>query len=132
MKKDNKYIIIGIIIIIFIILLWLYYKIRKEEHFSNNPTEFIYETGVSDISATGSVKFKTSFKNIPMVFTQINGTNETSSYLFSINVFNITTTGFNYTKNQGYNQTGSTEEISFSIPKISPSTLETFNWMAVG
>jgi len=132
MKKDNKYIIIGIIIIIFIILFWLYFRIREEEHFSNNSIGFIFETGVSDINTTGSVKFNTPFKNIPMVFTQINGTSGTSTYLFSINVFDITTSGFNYAKNKGFNQTGVEEEFSFSIPKISPSTVETFNWMAVG
>jgi predicted permease len=98
MKKDNKYIIIGIIIIIFIILFWLYFRIREEEHFSNNSIGFIFETGVSNISSTGSVKFNTPFKNIPMVFTQINGTSGTSTYLFSINVFDITTSGFNYAK----------------------------------
>jgi len=132
MKIDNKYIIIGIIIIIFIILFWLYFKIREEEHFNNNSIGFTFETGISDISETGTVKFNTPFKNTPMVFTQINGTSETSTYLFSINVFNITTSGFNYAKNKGYNQNGVEEEFSFSIPKISPSNVETFNWMAVG
>ena len=81
----------------------------------------------------------------------MNSSSSTSTYLFSVNIFNVTNNGFDYAKNQVYNATSTINEeaittfppkkeiesftsntISFSVPKIGQSYTETFNWIAIG
>jgi hypothetical protein len=140
-KNNNFYIFLFLISILLIILIvsFLYIsnlknKINKYLNFENfnNNIGLIFESGTSGISQTGTINFKNPFVNIPLVFTQINGTTNSSSNLFSVNIFNITNNSFSYAKNQAYNLNGVTEEASYSIPKIAPSTVETFNWIAIG
>ena len=135
MKKNNNYNIAIIIIIIFIVIIilsFIYLRSNKIESFSNSVFGITFESGVSGISSTGTITFKTPFTNIPMIFTQINSSAETSKYVYSVNIFNISTTSFNYAKNKAYNATGVTDEHSFSVPKISESSVESFNWIAIG
>jgi len=135
MKKHYNYniaIVITLIIIVIIIISFIYIKSNKIENFSNSPFGITFESGVSGISSTGTITFKTPFTNIPMIFTQINSSAETSKYVYSVNIFSISTTGFNYAKNKAYNATGVTDEHSFTVPKISESAVESFNWFAIG
>jgi hypothetical protein len=136
MNKNNYYnlflLIILAFLIIFFLLSFIYKFEKKRELFDNSNSFGLYiETGTSNIEETGTIKFKKTFDKIPMIFTQINSNSNTSNYLFSINIFNITESGFNYSKNKAYNNNIITDEHSYFIPKIESSNLESFNWLAI-
>ena len=153
MKKNNKnnnyLILLLLVILIIIIISFFILKRRNYESFANNSIGLAFETGVSGISSTGTITFKKPFSSIPIVFTQMNASPTTSEYIFSVNIFNVTNTEFSYSKNQAYNAVStisdessssflkkSTESfisnnMTFSVPKISESKVETFNWIAI-
>ena len=63
-----------------------------------------------------------------MIFTQmVNNTNGTSN-IYSVQVFNITLNSFDYAKNMVSNFTSE----NISMPKLDKSTIEPFNWIAIG
>ena len=95
------------------------------ESFTNPSLEI--QTGVGPIATSGTIKFDNPFTNIPLIFTQIIGNTASSQDSFSVQIFNVSITGFDYTKQKIYNDSNG----QFSVTKLVPSTVETFNWIAI-
>ena len=140
-KSNCLYILSFCILIILIILLFhskknkndvlydnLNYSIENFIDSSDQNFGINFQTGLSSISPTGTIIFKTPFSKIPMIFTQmVNNTNGTSN-IYSVQVFNITLNSFDYAKNMVSNFTSE----NISMPKLDKSTIEPFNWIAIG
>jgi ABC-type maltose transport system permease subunit len=145
MKRFSKInIIYGICIIaVIVIILILFFTVNKSN--KNNTIEsFISESqnnvdmtnlsnlniayGVSGISDVGSIKFTKPFKNPPRIFTQIINNNPISNAVYGVNVFNLTNDGFEYSK---YKVNSTTNE-DITLVGLDRSTLEPFNWLAIG
>jgi hypothetical protein len=138
MNKNNTYSIINILIIFIIIILIFYYisylsKLRYKESFDNNLS-FSYQSGKSGISQTGTIKFDKPFSNIPNVFTQvIGGQGDMSNNSYSVQVFNVTTNGFDYSKNKVYDMPVESENLKNMVAiKLKPDTTQSFMWTAFG
>jgi hypothetical protein len=138
MNKNNTYSIINILIIFIIIIFIFYYisylsKLKYKESFDNNLS-FSYQSGKSGISQTGSIKFDKPFSNIPNVFTQIiGGQGDMSNNSYSVQVFNITPTGFDYSKNKVYDTPVQSENLkNMVVIKLQPDTTQSFMWTAFG
>lgn len=106
------------------------------ESFDNQTTNgigMLFQTGTSDITQTGSIKFNQPFPKVPMIFTQINGSTNVANNVYGIVIFNITQQGFDYSKNKVSNTILNTENVqNMTVIKLESSTLETFNWIAFG
>jgi len=89
-----------------------------------------YETGVGLSNTSGTIQFKKEFNKIPSVFATplLEITNPIYTSTTSINIYNITTNGFSYVKNQIEN--GVDEEFS-EITSLNKDNLSKFNWMAI-
>lgn len=70
---------------------------------------------------TGTVNFSTQFSSPPIVLANI--LNQAQTSLFTIDIYNITTTTFQYAKY--YYNTGASGGVS-------ASNSENFNWVAIG
>lgn len=101
---------------------------KNIESFSNINVGINFQTGTSGISATGTITFTTPFVNSPSIFTQIIGSTTSASNVYSVQILNVTNTGFDYVKNMVYNDTST----NYNITKVANSTLESFNWIAFG
>jgi hypothetical protein len=126
-------IFIIVIVLIFIILLpIILIKSNVFENYDNSNTlqGHITQYGRSGIEPTGTITFQVPFQNTPKIFTQIIGNENTSTNVYSIQVFNVTNKGFNYSKNMINNSTSGSGQ--FTMPKLSPSTVEPFDWIAFG
>lgn len=125
-------IFIIIILIIFIIFFPLILKTVNFEHYDNSNTDNQsktknpYQYGISETEASGAITFKTPFQTPPLIITQIIGNNNTVDNLYSVQVFNVSNTGFNYTKNMVSNS----KSEQFKVAQLNPSTKEKFNWIA--
>jgi hypothetical protein len=84
------------------------------------------QTGTGPITQTGKITFPKPFISIPTVFTQIIGTKQTTDKAYSIQVFNITTSGFEYSKNELENKPAG----DFLALALGPSNTESFTWLA--
>jgi hypothetical protein len=92
-----------------------------------------FEMGTSGITPTGTITFNRPFVKIPIIFTQIIGASDTSNSSFSIQIFDITTKNFNYSKNKLYGELVTNENIEdATILKLDNSTVEKFTWIAIG
>ena len=92
-----------------------------------------FQIGKSGISPTGTIYFKTPFSRPPLILTQMIGDISTAQNIYSIQVFDITTTSFNYSKNKLYNYQVSDENLqNANLLSLEPSTLESFVWVAFG
>jgi hypothetical protein len=92
-----------------------------------------FQIGKSGISSTGTIYFKTPFSRPPMILTQMIGDTSTINNIYSIQVFGITNTSFNYSKNKLYNYQVSDENLqNATLMSLEPSTAESFMWIAFG
>ena len=123
MKKS-----IYVFIFIFILILYYWSKQNTYESFINSEeSSKIIQTGTGPTDTTGSITFNKPFNTPPMIFTQIIGNSKNTSNVYSIQVFNVTTTGFNYLKNQVLSKPAA----NVSISVIDVSNKEPFYWMAI-
>lgn len=136
---NSKYSNISSIFIIIVLIIFLVFfpiilsnTIKFTEKFDNPPINngFNLQYGKSGIEPTGTITFKNSFQNTPKVFTQIIGNDSSTNNVYSVQVFNITNTGFNYSKNMMANSTS--DGGKFTMAKLAPSTIEPFDWIAFG
>jgi hypothetical protein len=146
--KNNTFLIVILVIIailLFINIFLYFFKINYESfdndisksnqtNTSNNINLGInFQTGISNIDPIGSIIFETPFTKPPVVFTQIVGNTGSVSNIYSVQIFDVTNTGFNYSKNKVYNNVQTLPESSdeaYIVPKIDKSLTETFLWMA--
>ena len=130
-KTDNIFILL--ILLVFVAIFYFsfnsYNKPIKSilESFSNMNIDF--QNGISSITPTGSIKFEKPFGSIPQIFTQIFGDSSISGNAYSVQVFNITTTGFDYSKKKIMNQP--IPGGSGSVVRFDDATTESFNWIAL-
>ena len=89
-----------------------------------------YETGIGLNNTSGSIQFKKEFNKIPTVIATplLEITNPIYTSTASINIYNITTKGFSYVKNQI--EKGIDEEFSEML-NLSKDNLSKFNWLAI-
>lgn len=128
-KCTLSLIIFMLFILITSIILRVYMNKRRYEHFDTIPEKENIpniQTGLGPITQTGKITFPKPFTKTPSVFTQIIGTNQTINKAYSIQVFNITTTGFEYSKNELENKPAG----EFVALTLGPSSTETFTWLA--
>jgi hypothetical protein len=138
-------IILAIIGVLLFINIFLFLKKNVYESFadeedkinlSNNINLGLnFQSGISDINATGSIIFSKPFLNTPNVFTQIIGNTSSLDNVYSVQVFNVTNRGFNYSKNKAFNNVQSSSNSSstaYIIPKIDKASVESFMWLALG
>ena len=128
-KCTLSLIIFLLFIFITSIILRIYMNKRRYEHFDAIPEKANLpniQNGLGPNTQTGKITFPKPFTSIPSVFTQIIGTNQTVSKAYSIQVFNITTTGFEYSKNELENKPAG----DFFALTLGPSSTESFTWLA--
>lgn len=158
MNKNNSFrsntfliVILIIIAILLFINIFLYAKKNIYESFTNSESEELnytsnlsnnisninlginFQSGISGINSTGTINFEKPFLKTPVIFTQIIGTESTTLNVYSVQIFGVTTTGFNYSKNKAYNnieQKSEYSDVAYFVPKIEPSTTESFIWFA--
>lgn len=160
--KSNKFLIVILVIIAILLFINVLLYIKKniyesfnniysesesesenesENEILNNSTSKInninlginFESGISNINSTGTINFKKPFLEPPIVFTQIIGSTSTILNVYSIQIFDVTTTGFNYSKNKAYNNIQTkpySSDLVYITPKIEPSITEPFIWIA--
>jgi O-antigen/teichoic acid export membrane protein len=141
MKKDQLINILTILsILLFIIilscLLYSYQgKNRNVEYFdSKNVSQqnlaLHFENGTSGIGPTGTITFNKPFLNPPLVFTQVIGNSNSATNIFSVQVFNVTNTSFDYSVNQISNKDVNNSSGNFSISSLVSCNTQSFYWMA--
>lgn len=124
-----------ILVIMIILLLYIYYSKHYIESFDNQTSTsgIGFQMGTSDITPTGTITFKTPFNTAPAIFTQIVGSSGTSTNAYSIQIFDVTTTNFNYSKNKLSNDIVTNENVqNANILTLNTSTVEPFTWIAIG
>lgn len=124
---------------LFFISIFIYIN-KKIENFTTDesPNQNInvginFQSGISGISQTGTINFKTPFSEPPIVFAQILGSSSNAQNVYSVQIFNITDISFDYSKTKAYNSTQTSSHSSnteYNIPKIDASTTEHFMWFA--
>ena len=99
-----------IIAVLLFINIFLYFFNKNYESFDNDLSKnnninlgINFQTGISNINPIGSIKFETPFSKPPVVFTQIVGNTSSVSNIYSVQIFDVTNIGFNYSKNKVYN-----------------------------
>lgn len=153
LKMNNllKTIFLIFVITTIIFIIFFYSKKDYNEHFDSeeipisgkisfqeipssinqNITKTTYQTGVSDKSSSGTILFTKPFSSIPFVFTQINGNQSNDEIAYSISIYNITNSSFDYYKNKVINLTINDENITDNVVvNLEKSKEETFNWIA--
>lgn len=149
LKKNIQTIITIVLVIILIIVIIFHFNNRKniegyEQFYQGAPAEPKYQLqfGITDLSniadtknnitlqgtpAKGSIVFPSPYKKSPMVFTQIIGGGESIDNMYSIQVYNVSLTGFDYKKNMVSNlKIGSMKSL-----QLGDAVTEQFYWMAV-
>jgi hypothetical protein len=140
MNKNKRYSIFSIenilIILLIIIILFIIYKQIYSKYLESfdNVLSMSYQSGKSGITQTGTIKFDKPFSSVPMIFTQIiGGSGEMAEYLFNVQIFNITTTQFDYSKNKLYYKIVNTDNVNnMPVLKLEPETTQSFMWTAFG
>jgi hypothetical protein len=132
MIKNNYVILILIVIILILLLVILFLIFNKtiyKESFANpSNISLNIQNGYGPITPTGSITFPNPFTTAPLILTQIVGSSSSANNAYSIQVFNVTNTGFDYSKNRIENaQSG-----QFTVTKLGTSTVEPFYWIAMG
>jgi hypothetical protein len=134
------YYILSLIIVLIIALFMIikHYSFKTHESFDNSSiSSFLgmtFETGTSPITPTGSISFTKEYTTIPIIFTQIitNGGDDASN-AFSIQVFNITQKGFDYSKNILKNNVIHPSEGNDMVAlNLTQDSLNSFQWIAFG
>jgi hypothetical protein len=132
-KFSNLSSIVMIVILIIFLVGFpiLFLRSTSFEKFDSNSTPyngFLFQTGRSGIQPTGTITFKVPFQATPKIMTQIIGNDSSTTNVYSIQVFNVSNTGFNYAKNMMVNSTSG----QLTMSKLIPSTVEPFDWIAFG
>ncbi len=125
------YIILGIVLCVVFIIIMLYLSNAKviDTFICEESTEETnFQKGMGGTSKTGKIIFPKTFNNVPMVFTQVIGNSNELDVIYNVNIFDITQSGFSYSKNKINNQT----EEDFTTTDLSPSITEQFMWIAFG
>jgi hypothetical protein len=146
--KNNRFLIIILIIIAILLFMNIFLYVRKRfyESFVNSENEPLnvmnninlginIQSGTSTINPTGTIIFSKPYSTPPLVFAQIIGNTSSTNNIYSIQIFDITNTSFNYSKNKAYISVQSSENSSstaYLIPKIDQSNTEQFVWIAFG
>jgi len=146
--KNNRFLIIILIIIAILLFIYVYLYIRKKfyESFINSEDEssnminninlgINFQSGISTINPTGTIFFSKPYVKPPLVFTQIIGNTSTTNNIYSIQIFDVTNTSFNYSKNKAYisvQSSNNSTNTAYLIPKIEQSNIEQFIWFAFG
>jgi len=150
--KSNTFLIVILIIIAILLFIniLLYFKKNIYESFTNSESEennytsnlsninninlgINFQSGISGINSTGTINFQKPFLKTPVIFTQIIGSSSTALNVYSVQIFGVTPTGFNYSKNKAYNniqQKSENSDVAYVVPKIEPSNTEPFIWFA--
>lgn len=144
---NNREQILYTIIIIFIIIIFFYFINVNIESFDNKTEECQkkakiceldtvqenhYQSGTGDAKFNGTINFKTPFLSTPIVLTQIIGDNSNINNSYSIQVYDVTSNGFSYSKNKIENYLINNENVkNANIIKMSNSTTELFYWVAI-
>ena len=118
-----------ILIIIILTILLLKKKNKNIESFTLNN----YQSGISNNNISGTIKFTTPFNNIPIIFTQIIGKSNTLNNVYSVQIYNIATTSFDYIVNKIYYINSSKYDIlklDNTINKENINSNITFYWIA--
>ena len=119
------------VVLIISIILRIYMNNRHYEHFDTKPEALnlpIIQNGIGPTLEKGTINFPKPFTKIPSVFTQIIGKNETINNVYSVQVYNITTNSFDYSKNMVENKPAG----DFVAVTLGPSNKESFTWIAFG
>jgi len=134
MNKNNSipfsYMLIVIIIILIVFILFLVIKKNTYESFdgSLNIIGMNIQMGVSGITPTGTINFTSPFKKPPMIFTQIISSPSAIENGYSVQIFNVKNTGFDYSKNTIVNM----KQGEYDITQLKKSDVESFSWVAFG
>ena len=144
---NNREQILYTIIIIFIIIIFFYFININIESFDNKTEECQkkakiceldtveenhYQNGTGDAKFNGTINFKTPFLSPPIVLTQIIGDNSTINNTYSIQVYDVTSNGFSYSKNKIENYVLNNDNVdNANIIKMTNSTTELFYWVAI-
>ena len=125
----NSILIIVILILLIIIFFFILNRRNSYEKFTNSPNISLnIQNGYGPITPTGSITFPNSFTTPPLILTQVIGSTSSANNAYSIQVFNVTNTGFDYSKNLITNAVSG----QFTVTKLGNSTLEPFYWIAFG
>jgi hypothetical protein len=137
-KNNNTYILLFIIIVLLIVIIYFLTKKKNKEYFDESTSEMSdnFQLGKSGITPTGTINFQTPFSKPPLIFTQIVSSSADSANSYSIQVFNITNNGFDYSKNKIYNsqttaKISSEENTTYTVTLMTQSTTEPFIWLAI-
>lgn len=134
MNKNNtipfNYMLIVIIIILIVFILFVVVKKNTYESFeeSLNTVGMNFQMGVSQVTATGTINFITPFKKPPMIFTQIKSSPDSAENAYSVQIFNVKNTSFDYSKNKVINMKNG----EYDITQLKKSDVESFSWIAFG
>jgi hypothetical protein len=129
MNINNMLIIILILLLIIFIVLILIKRNTYESFEQNlNTIGMNFQMGKSDITPTGTINFITPFKKPPMIFTQIISSPDGVENAYSVQIFNVTTKSFDYSKNKVINM----KQAEYDITKLKKSDVESFSWIAFG
>lgn len=145
---NNTEQILYTIIIIFIIIIFFYFININIEPFDNKKTEMCqkkakiceldtvqenhYQSGTGDAKFNGTINFKTPFSSTPIILTQIIGDKSIINNSYSIQVYDVTSNGFSYSKNKIENYLLNNDNVdNANIIKMSNSTTELFYWVAI-
>ena len=132
MIKNNYVILILLIIILIllvVILFLIFNKTSYKENFVNPPNISLnIQNGYGPTTQTDKITFPTPFTTPPLILTQIIGSSSSVNNAYSIQVYNVTNTGFDYSKNLITNAVSG----QFTVTKLGNSTLEPFYWIAFG
>lgn len=138
MNNKNKNYFLIIIIVIIIILLFCYFiakYYRYNEKFDNQSSvsfpRLEFQSGTSGISTTGTITFTNPFSKPPLIFTQVMPSMEGASNVYSVQLFNVTNKGFDYSKNKVTNILVNNENVNnMTAIKLNKAEIEPFNWIA--
>jgi hypothetical protein len=134
MNKNNSvpfnYILIVIIIILIVFILFIVIKKNTYESFeqSLNTIGMNFQIGFSQISPTGTINFINPFKEPPMIFTQIISNPDGAENAYSVQIFNVKNTSFDYAKNK----VTIMKNGEYDITQLKKSEVESFSWIAFG
>ena len=134
MNKNNtisfNYILIVIIIILILFILFVVIKKNTYESFeeSLNTVGMNFQMGMSSITPTGTINFITPFKKPPMIFTQIISSPDGVENAYSVQIFNVKNTSFDYAKSKVIIMKNG----EYDITQLKKSEVESFSWIAFG
>lgn len=127
------YILLIIVLVIFIIIISIYISKNKViDNFSNicqeSSEEQSIQKGIGSTTSNGTIVFPKTFHNVPLIFTQVIGNSNEPNIIYNVNIYNITQSGFSYSKNSVSLQ----KSEDFTITDMSEDNTSQFQWIAFG